>query len=452
MSSTATQTVTRIAPSPTGAFHFGTARTALFNFLYARKNGGAFLVRIEDTDQARSKEEYTEDILNGLSWLGLTHDGPVVRQQERMASGVYTRAIEQLISADKAYVSTEPAKDDPTKMVDVIRLRNPGSTLSFVDEVRGAITFDTTELGDFVIARSREEPLYHLAVVVDDAEFGITHVIRGEDHISNTPRQILIQEALGYARPIYAHLPLILAPDRSKMSKRKGHTSVAYYRDQGFLPQAIVNYLALLGWNPGTDQEVFTLDELVDAFSIEGIQKGGAVFDIEKLKWLNRQHRAKLPAQEQQAFFLSHLAEYPELCAVLTRCPLSFEDALERFSISGDFLESVRAGEFDFYFKRPTVTRDGLTFKKDPIPEYVHTRLTRIYELLENIDAGHFTALKVKETLWGYAEQEGRGNVLWPFRFALTGLEKSPDPFIVAEALGRDETLARVEAAMNATV
>jgi glutamyl-tRNA synthetase len=448
MTGTPTQVVTRIAPSPTGLFHIGTARTALFNYLYAKKYGGKFLVRIEDTDTVRSKPEYEEDILQGLAWLGTSHDGAIVRQSDRAQEGVYTALLERLIASDKAYVSSEPAKDDPSKTVEVVRLRNPGRVLTFRDEVRGDISFDTTELKDFVIARSRTDPLYHFAVVVDDAESGVTHVIRGEDHISNTPRQILIQEALGYPRPIYAHLPLILAPDRSKMSKRKGATSMVEYRAQGFLPQAIVNYLALLGWNPGTEQEVFTIDELIQLFSLEGIQKGGAVFDIEKLKWLNRQHRAKIPAQEQHALFLSHLDEHPNLCAVLARCPLALDDVLERFTTSGEFLDAVRAGEFDFYHTRPQVTRAQLVFKKDPLPEHLQERLVRVRDLLDTVDEGHFTALKVKTIVWDYAEQEGRGNVLWPLRYALSGRDKSPDPFLIAEALGKDETITRLDTAI----
>jgi len=445
------QVVTRIAPSPTGLFHIGTARTALFNYLYAKKYGGTFLVRIEDTDRVRSKPEFEEDILSGLAWLGIAHDGDIVRQSDRAADGVYTRELERLIASGAAYVSKEPAKDDPSRTVEVVRLKNPGRTLTFHDEVRGDISFDTTELADFVIARSLTDPLYHFAVVVDDAEAGVTHVIRGEDHISNTPRQILIQEALGYQRPVYAHLPLILAPDRSKMSKRKGATSMVEYRARGFLPQAIVNYLVLMGWNPGTDQEVFTLDELIQLFSIEGIQKGGAVFDSEKLKWLNRQHRAKLPAREMEALFTGQLDEsYPDLRDLFVRCPLALEDVLERFATSGEFYDAVQAGEFAFYYEQPSVSREALVFKKDPHPEYLGTRLHKLTELLDGVDADHFTALKVKNAVWDYAEQEGRGNVLWPMRYALSGRDKSPDPFLIAEALGKEETLVRLRAAADA--
>lgn len=264
--------VTRIAPSPTGHLHIGTARAALYNFLYARKHGGTFIIRSEDTDRARSTKEFEDEILAGLSWLGINAD-VFCRQSER--TELYTSYLHKLIADDKAYLSKEESKATPGTFVEVVRLRNPNTTISFTDEIRGVISFDTTELGDFVIARSLTDALYHFAVVVDDFEMGVTHVIRGEDHISNTPRQILIGEAIGAPRPVYAHLPLILAPDRSKLSKRHGAVALHEYQDLGFLPEAIINYLALLGWNPGTDQEVFTFDELTSAFDLSKYRRVG---------------------------------------------------------------------------------------------------------------------------------------------------------------------------------
>jgi glutamyl/glutaminyl-tRNA synthetase len=250
--------VTRIAPSPTGNLHIGTARTALFNYLFARQNNGKFILRIEDTDRARSTAEFEQNILDGLAALGLKADGKITRQSERI--DLYRDKIKQLIDSGRAYVSSESVGTNR----EVIRLKNDGIQVTFQDLIHGEITFDTTELGDLVIAKKIDEPLFHLTVVVDDAEMGITHVIRGEDHISNTARQILIQEALGYWRPAYAHLPLILAPDRSKLSKRHGATAVSDFLAQGYLPAALVNFMALLGWSPqagpqGTDQEVFDM-------------------------------------------------------------------------------------------------------------------------------------------------------------------------------------------------
>ena len=269
----------RMAPSPTGNFHVGGARTALFNFLFARKNNGKFILRIEDTDKERSKKEFEDDIFKSLEWLGLKYD-EFYRQSER--GEIYKNYVEKMLNNDSVYEAEDK----------VIRFRNPNKKTKFNDLVRGEIEFDTTELKDFVIAKSVDEPLYHLAVVIDDFESGITHVIRGEDHISNTPRQILIQEAIGAPRPLYAHLPLILAQDRSKLSKRKHGESVSldYYRHKGYSTEAIINYLALLGWNPGTEQEIFTLEELINVFDLERVHKGGAIFDEKKLAWVNRKH------------------------------------------------------------------------------------------------------------------------------------------------------------------
>ncbi|HEU5114515.1 MAG TPA: glutamate--tRNA ligase family protein, partial [Candidatus Paceibacterota bacterium] len=282
-----TAAVTRFAPSPTGYLHAGNYRTAVFSYLFARQNGGKFILRVEDTDRARSKKEYENNILESLEWLKLPYD-EMYRQSER--GDIYREYLEKLIAEDKAYVSQETTvhnQEDNAKerRTEVIRFRNPNKRVRFQDLIRGDIEFDTTELGDFVIAKSVTEPIFHFAVVLDDYLMGITHVIRGEDHISNTPRQILIQEALGAPTPIYAHLPLVLAHDRSKLSKRHGAESMTHYRDAGYVPDALLNYMALLGWNPGTDQEIFDLDGLIKAFDISKVQKGGAIFNEEKLRW-----------------------------------------------------------------------------------------------------------------------------------------------------------------------
>jgi glutamyl/glutaminyl-tRNA synthetase len=439
--------VTRIAPSPTGLFHIGTARTALFNFLYARHYGGKFLVRIEDTDRARSKKEYEENILTGLVTLGLTHD-TLFRQSEHLPRHI--ACLERLVQEDKAYISREPAKEDATHMVEVVRLRNAGKTITFHDEIRGDITFDTTELGDMVIARNMQDPLYHFAVVVDDFDEGVTHVIRGEDHISNTPRQILIQEALGFPRPTYAHLPLILAPDRSKMSKRKGAVAVSDYLHDGILPSALINYLALLGWNPKSDRELyFSLEELVQDFSLEGLQKSGAVFSLEKLLWFNKEHRVHggVAEQERTAHALAdYLTEKPALAllAPLVRNPLVAEDMLERYPSFRLVGEAIEQGEFDFYRFAPAPSSESLVWKKDTAPERVGERLAQVYDLLTSLSEDAFTRERLQEVLADYLEKEGKGNVLWPLRVALSGKEKSPEPFLLAHALGKKETLSRI--------
>ncbi|HUG49304.1 MAG TPA: glutamate--tRNA ligase, partial [Candidatus Limnocylindria bacterium] len=332
----------RIAPSPTGPLHLGTARTALFNYLFARHHGGTFILRLEDTDVARSSLDYERDILENLHWLRLTWDeGPEVagqpargpfgpyRQMQRLER--YAAAAARLLAEDKAYHcyctpdelaadkrAQEAARQPPHYVgrcarltaderrareaegrKPVIRFRVGEGVVAFDDIVRGHVEIDTTALGgDLVIVRSDGTPLYHFCVVVDDVEMEISHVIRGEDHLSNTPKHILLFRALGADVPVFAHLPLILNPDRTKMSKRKVQTAIADYRAQGFLPEALVNYLALLGWSSGTEEEIFGLDELVERFDLARVQSAGAVFDRERLEWLNGQWIRRLPEDE----------------------------------------------------------------------------------------------------------------------------------------------------------
>lgn len=426
-----TKVITRFPPSPTGFFHIGSARTALFNYLFARKENGEFVLRFEDTDKERSKNEYEKDILEGLSWLGLSYDNTPVRQSERTA--LYTAAIGKLLASGNAY-EAEEAKNGSGK---VIRFKNPNTTISFEDIVRGAVSFDTTDLGDFVVAKNSMEPLYHLAVVVDDADMHITHVIRGEDHISNTPRQILLIEALGYARPIYAHIPLILATNKSKLSKRTGTVSINEYRNEGFLPDALINYIALLGWNPGNDQEIFPHDELIRAFSLGKIQKGGAVFDKEKLTWMNREYLKNLSDDD----FLAYLApshKYPKetFARIL---PL----VRERISTRREFEALIEEGEYEYFFTPPISISGGLLWK-NASEEDTKARLNKVSSILRELAEEKFTAEHIKNTLWEFAESEGRGKVLWPFRVALSGKNKSADPFTIASVLGKRETLARI--------
>ncbi|MEK9161622.1 MAG: glutamate--tRNA ligase family protein, partial [Patescibacteria group bacterium] len=277
--------VVRFPPSPTGLFHMGNARTLLFNYLFAKKNNGRIVLRLEDTDKERSREEYSQDIIDNLKWLGIEPDSLVaIRQSER--GPVYKKYLEKMISEGKAYFSKETVVEEGQRD-QVIRFKNPNKKIVFNDLIRGDIEFDTTELKDFIIAKSLEEPVYHLAVVVDDYEMGVSHIIRGDDGISNTPRQILIQEAIGAPRPVYAHLPLILTQDRTKLSKRKHgeKVSVTFYRNAGYLPEAVVNFLALIGWNPGDEREIFSKEELIKEFSLERIQKSAGIFNVERLDW-----------------------------------------------------------------------------------------------------------------------------------------------------------------------
>ncbi len=433
--------ITRIAPSPTGRFHIGTARTALFNYMYAKRHGGKFLIRIEDTDKERSEATHEKDILDGLAWLGLSHDDEIVRQSERAHR--HEELLRKLVAEDKAYVSKEPSTKDAGKEVEVVRLRNIGKSITFQDEIRGNITFDTAELGDFVIGRAIDDPLYHFAVVVDDADMGITHVIRGEDHISNTPRQILIQEALGFSRPIYAHLPLILAPDRSKMSKRHGAVSVGEYKQEGFIPEGIINYLALLGWSAGNDREDFSLTELCEAFDLSGVHKAGAVFDVVKFKSVNQRWMRKLPPD----VFISRGELSASDEAILHALVPLLQERAQTFGEARELL----LGEFSCFFIEPSVDEAGLTKKGDK--EATKRALEGVLAVLEGL-TGPLTSEGAKEALMPYADAEeakgkgGRGMVLWPLRYALSGLEKSPDPFTLVSILGATKARSRIESAL----
>lgn len=433
--------VTRIPPSPTGRLHIGTARTALFNYLFARQHGGSVVLRSEDTDRARSKKEFEDEIIEGLTWLGLSWDS-FTRQSEHGAR--YRELLQNIVASGKAYVSREPSHDDPGKQVEVVRLKNPGAEVVFNDLIRGDINFHTGELGDFVIARSIDDPLYHFAVVADDMDAGVTHIIRGEDHISNTARQILIQEALGASRPFYAHLPLILDEKRAKLSKRSGATSIMDYQAEGFLPEALVNYLALLGWNPGDDREYFSLDELVSTFSLQRVQKSGAVWNREKLLSVNQHWMRSLSDDE----FLARGAFDKEDLDLRKVVPLLKERA-RTFSEAKIML----AEELRCVFTAPEPSLSGLTAKEPSGERAAAARhLEHLAELAADF-AESVTADDAKSHLMPYAnenpkERGGRGAVLWPLRYALSGAEKSPDPFTLIALLGRDESLSRIKHAI----
>lgn len=435
----------RFPPSPTGYCHVGTARMAVLNYAFARKHGGTIVFRSEDTDKERSKKEYEDDILEQLRWLGLSWD-EFFRQSERTA--VYRTALEKLIAEDKAYISEEPSKKDPKQIVRVIRLRNPGRVVTFTDLIRGDISFDTTELKDFVIARGIDDPLYHLTVVVDDALLGITHVIRGEDHISNTPRQILIQEALGYERPVYAHYPLHLGADKSKLSKRTGDVAVRSYREKGYLPEALLNYIAILGWTPPSEREILSLEEMIGEFDIADLHKSGAVFDIEKLRWYNREYLMKLSHEDFAAYALPVLKESLELRGITYNEQTGntlLSVIRERMSVAEDLRDSTAAGELDFFFSDPAPEKAMIPDKKTT-PEQTVVHLRHVRDTLQSLDT--FSSQTVKDAIWEYAGVQGRGAVLWPLRYALTAREKSPDPFAVAGLIGKEATLRRIDTAI----
>ena len=439
--------VARFPPSPTGWFHIGNARTALFNYFFVKKNKGTLLFRLEDTDRERSKKEYADDIVLGLKWLGIDIDlDHPYKQSEH--SETYKKYLEKLIAEGKAYLSKEEVKEEGQR-AEVIRLKNPSKKVTFTDMIRGDVTVDTTELGDFVIAKSLEEPIYHFAVVVDDFEMGVNHVIRGEDGIYNTPRQILIQEAIGAPRPIYAHMPFILNTDRSKLSKRKEGelVSLKYYRDEGYVPEAMVNFLAFMGWNPGGTQEIMSMDEIIEKFDIMKVQKAGAIFNKEKLLWYNKEYIKKLPIEriieEIQKRFPK---EYQDADIIKKIAPI----VLDRINVFSDINTMIAGGEVEYFFEAPQMQKETLVWKKGGTEKEAGENLLSVSEILAKFSEPNFQPEKVKETLMKLAEEKGKGNVLWPLRVALSGKEKSPDPFTLLAILGKDESLARIKSAIDA--
>lgn len=433
--------VTRIAPSPTGLLHLGTYRTAVFAYLFAKKIGGTFIVRIEDTDKERSKKEYQDNILESLSWLSLSYDALYI-QSEHVES--HTRHLEALIASGSAYISKEEAKDGSGTIRELVRFKNKGEVVVFDDVVRGRIETDTTDLGDFVIAKSLAIPLYNFAVVIDDHEEGVTHVIRGEDHIANTPRQILIARALGFPSPVYVHLPLVLATDRTKLSKRKGALPVTSYRDQGFLPEALLNFMAFTGWNPGGEQEIYSKDELISLFDLSRIHKGGAIFNEEKLLWMNKEHIKRKSPSEQFKAIQPYFKDYAS--DLLMRL---LPTIIDRISVYGE-LTTIEPDEFRFFITRPLFNADSLerVTWKDSGKSEATMHLGSIVKILQEADFSTPTSLK--EVIMPYAETNGKGNVLWPLRMSLSSQEKSVDPFTICYVLGKEESIARLEEAINA--
>jgi glutamyl-tRNA synthetase len=429
-----------MAPSPTGKFHIGGLRTTLFNYFFARQNGGKFIVRSEDTDTERSKKEFEDNMLEALSWLGIEHD-EFCRQSER--TDIYVEHIQKLIDGAFAYEGEDSSSGDGK----VIRFKNPNIDVTFHDLVLGDITFNTEELGDFVIARTMHAPLYHLTVVVDDALSGVTHVVRGQDHISNTARQILILEACGFERPKYAHIPLILSEGGGKMSKRDPNVyPVTDYREMGILPDALINFMSMIGWNPGDEREIFTKEELVQEFSLERVQKKGAVYNIQKLFWINKEHLKKLSNTELDTYFKKFLPEqiseglYTKLRELL----------LERVSYGAEIQKMAEEGEFEYYLNDPTIENTEAVVWKKGTKEDATRHLSWLLETFKGASDAQFDSQDgVQALVWDYAETEGKGDVLWPLRYTLTGKDRSPAPFFVAHVIGREATIRRIEAVLS---
>jgi len=455
---------TRFAPSPTGYLHIGGARTALFNWLFARHHGGKFVLRIEDTDRSRSREEFLGDILDSLSWLGLHWDEGPYFQSQRME--LYREHAERLLDEGKAYrcyctpeeleemrkralaEGRKPKYDgrcryrkDQPDLPYAIRFKAPLDGVTVVEDLlRGKVTFRNEELDDLIIVRSDGTPTYNFVVVVDDALMGITHVIRGDDHLNNTPRQILLYRALGYPVPKFAHLPLILGTDRTRLSKRHGATAVSAYREMGYVPEAMVNYLARLGWSYG-DQEIFSLGELVEKFSLENVSKSPAVFDPEKLLWLNAHYIKEEPPEEIARRLLPFLKEEGievNLEEKLIKAVKTLQPRAKTFK--------EMASQAAFYFRAPT------SYDQKGVEKFFTERASEFLERFkEAIKGVPFTKEALEATfrrLCDELEIKTR-DAAQAVRLALTGRTVSPGLFEVMDVLGPEEVIKRIELAQT---
>ena len=456
--------VVRFAPSPTGKLHIGGVRTALFNYLFAKRHNGKFLVRIEDTDKERSKAEYTAQILESLKWLGLDYDEEPIAQSSRGKR--YNEVIESLLKSGKAYrcfatndelqalrdndkiflypgIWRDRKKEDIDKKLKdnvpfTIRLRVPEEgVVSFKDEVYGTITTKISELDDFIIARSDGSPTYNLTVVVDDNDMNISHVIRGEDHISNTPKQILIYNALGWDLPIFGHLPMILGSDGKRLSKRHGAVGTQTFKDMGYLPESLINYLALLGWNPGNNDEIFDINYLINNFSIQNVNKKSAVFDMTKLDWVSSQ---KILAKKSS-----------ELLELIN----DFDSSWSSENRNNDFLVKVieiikdrlktlsDVKDHSYFFKDPTGFDEDALKKcwKEPTSAIMDQFLSK----LKKLDGWN---VKIIDDLIRQCVEElsiGMGKLMQPLRLALAGALVGPSMPDLMDILGKEVCIKRLE-------
>ena len=457
----------RFAPSPTGELHIGGARTALFNWLFAKKQGGKFFLRIEDTDPERSQEKYTDQILESLTWLGLHWDQPVVYQSQRL--DVYKERAKALTESGQVYrcfcskADLLTARDaghyqypgtcrnlteDEIKLRlnqgigFTMRLRIPEGETAYKDLVYGDICVDHKELDDFIIVRSDGSPTYNFVVVIDDHDQDITHVIRGEDHVSNTPKQILIYKALGFTEPIFAHLPMILGHDKKRLSKRHDAPGVQNFRDDGYFPESLLNYLALLGWNPGTEKEVFSLGELVENFDLSQVQKKGAVWDEKKLHWISGQYVMNASTE----FLLESLRSIH---------PDWGKGSAISFLISIIDLLKVRAksltefiNQSEYFFHDPE-SYDKAGLKKWWKDESANERVSTFLQYCEKISNWRKEDLEIAFKSFAESNECGLGKIIMPIRMAVCGTPNGPSIFEILELLGRDKTIHRIETALD---
>ncbi len=459
----------RFAPSPTGALHIGGVRTALFNWLFARHHQGAFVLRIEDTDRTRSTDESIRIILDGMRWLGLDWDEGPFRQTERM--DIYRSHVDRLLAEGKAYhcyctpeelearrkealAAGRPPKYDRTCRTRSVPVPGRTPAVRFLsadtgqtvvrDLIRGAVTFENQQLDDLIIQRSDGLPTYNFAVVVDDVTMGITHVIRGDDHLNNTPRQVQLYHALGYEPPVFAHLPMIHGPDKTKLSKRHGATAVTEYEDLGYLPEALVNYLSRLGWSAG-DQEIFSRDELIEKFSLESVGKAPAVFNPEKLLWLIHDYILQADPDRLAGLLLDLLRKDGSIAEGAEPDRAWLVRLVRILTERSHTLQEMKTAALPFI--QDTIAIDEKAKAKHLTPEAAPL----LAELADRLRAcTPFTHGEIEQVFSGLVAEKGvkLGKIAQPVRVALTGGTVSPGIFDVIEVMGKDRTVTRIQAAV----
>ena len=477
-----TPVVTRFAPSPTGYLHIGGVRTALYAYLFARKHGGKFILRIEDTDKNRKVEGSIQHIQDSLEWVGIEWDyGPdkpgefeSCLQSDRLH--IYKKYAQKLVDKGLAYpdpytaeeLAEFRAKAEAEKRPFLFRNHRPekfeewdGSKplrfkvpeikrYEWQDAVRGKLSAGEEMLDDIIIIKADGYPTYNFAHIIDDLEMGVTHVIRADEFISSIPKYLSLYGALEIPYPILVTLPPIMGPDgKKKLSKRDGAKDLLDYRADGYLPETMRNFLALIGWNPGGEKEIFPGDELKEAFSIEKIQKSGGAFNEEKLRWMNKEYLKLKDSAFLQQYFEEALPEKTKSLPQYStdRLEKLSPVAFERIHNKVEIKEAAEAGEYDWAFSTPQFDSELMKWKNDDSVTDALPRLEKALELLSEADFS--SPDTVKEAIWDYAEEVGRGELLWPLRTALSGLERSPDPFSLAYILGKDETISRIKSACD---
>ena len=494
----------RFAPSPTGYLHIGGLRTFLFNYLFTRHNKGKMILRIEDTDQKRFVPGAVEGLINTLTQMGLDCDeGPYLYKNILKEKGkhgpyvqskrldIYKNFVQKLIDDDMAYYcfcseaeleqmrqeqtakKLQPMYDERCRRLNeeeitirlrsgqpyVIRLKIPEQgTVEIIDLIRGKVEFNYRDVDDPVLLKSDGLPTYHLANFIDDHLMQITHVLRAEEWVSSFPKHIFLYQSFGWSIPQFAHLPLVLNPDRSKLSKRQGDVAVEDYLAKGYLPEALINYIALLGWNPGTEQEIFSLKQLIKEFSIEKLQKAGAIFNIEKLDWLNGLYIRQLDIKKLTAFCLPYLINgdliqqnNKQLTISETNEIVSIDWLAKIIKLEQERLKKFNEiGEKTRFFFTDNLDYDAsiLVWKKSDLAK-TKENLQKIYDELKKISTQKFLISNIQDTLNQLGQNRGMGDIFWPFRVAMSGMQSSPPPAEIAEILGLEKTLKRIKVALE---